>query len=691
MALAAGSASAVDVIEYYNASLDHYFITWVPAEIANLDSGKTKGWTRTGQAFQTYTTPQSGTSPVCRYYIPPALGDSHFFGRGTTECNNTGQKNPSFVLESSDFMQVFLPVAGTCPAGTAQVYRVFSNRPDANHRYMVSKVVRDQMIAKNWLAEGDGPDLVVMCAPVSVDADVDADIVRLLEQSTMGVTEALIVEVKQKGIEAWLDEQLELYESRYTPWPEYRTSSMAERDQCIALPICRVNNIAPDPVVWEFYRQAVNGRDQVRQRFAYVLHQLFVLGQGGPAETYAIGNFQQRVRDFAFSTYEDALYQYSVSPQLGNFQGWANNRPEQNGIKPNENYAREILQLLTTGVYRVNEDGTQQKDDAGNAIPAYDQADVSTLARVFTGFVYPTAPGTISPSINNGNAYSFGPMVPLDQYHDKGAKSLFGGAVQMPAGQGADADVRAAIRALVADSNTPPFICRQLIQRLVTSAPTPAYVQRMVNVFKDNGSGVRGDLKAVLRAILLDPEARGARKTDPGYGRMREPALFFTSIMRALDVQTDGYMPLRMGGDTNMQLFSPPTIFSYFPADFTILNGTLPAAEFGIYGTSAYVVRTNIVNRFIFLHSGDEGIPQPVVPNATGTPFPTMAAFLASTADPAVYVARLNRLFFHGTMSAASRKTITNAVAAIPASDPLTRAKLGAYLALTSLDYLIQK
>ena len=159
------AGSAVNVIEFYHQALDHYFITWVAAEIANLDSGKTKGWVRTGQSFKTYLAAQAGTSPVCRYYIPPALGDSHFFGRGTVECVSTGQKNPSFSLESSDFMQMFLPVAGVCPANTVQVYRVFSNRPDANHRYMIDKAIRDQMTAKGWAAEGDGPDLVVMCAP----------------------------------------------------------------------------------------------------------------------------------------------------------------------------------------------------------------------------------------------------------------------------------------------------------------------------------------------------------------------------------------------------------------------------------------------------------------------------------------------------------------------------------------------
>jgi serine protease len=158
--------ATLPVAEYYNASLDHYFISWVDAEQRNLDDGKTPTrWVRTGYAFNTASGAASGTSPVCRYYIPPALGDSHFFGRGTAECAETGQKNPTFVLEDPAFMHLVLPSAGSCPAGTMPIYRVFSNRADANHRYMTDPAVRDQMVASGWVAEGDGPDLVVMCAP----------------------------------------------------------------------------------------------------------------------------------------------------------------------------------------------------------------------------------------------------------------------------------------------------------------------------------------------------------------------------------------------------------------------------------------------------------------------------------------------------------------------------------------------
>jgi uncharacterized protein YkwD len=159
-------AVPVDVVEYYNAALDHYFITWVPAEIAILDAGvQIKGWVRTGRGFKAYTTAVDGASPVCRFYIPPAYGDSHFFGRGQQECDETASKFPQFVNEDPHFMYMFLPVAGVCPAGTVEVHRAFSNRPDANHRYFIDPSVGTTMVAQHWLLEGDGPNLVVMCAP----------------------------------------------------------------------------------------------------------------------------------------------------------------------------------------------------------------------------------------------------------------------------------------------------------------------------------------------------------------------------------------------------------------------------------------------------------------------------------------------------------------------------------------------
>lgn len=158
--------AVVDVVEFYNASLDHYFITWRPDEVAVLDAGVAiKGWQRTGHAFRAHAERTAATSPVCRFYIPPAYGDSHFFGRGAQECDDTLRKFPHLVLEDATFMHMTLPSDGACPGGTIAVYRLFDNRPDANHRYTSDPAVRDAMVARGWLAEGDGPERVVMCAP----------------------------------------------------------------------------------------------------------------------------------------------------------------------------------------------------------------------------------------------------------------------------------------------------------------------------------------------------------------------------------------------------------------------------------------------------------------------------------------------------------------------------------------------
>jgi hypothetical protein len=167
-ASAVNQAPTVNVVEYYNADLDHYFITWIASEMANLDQGLTPSrWTRTGRSFLAYTQPAATTSQVCRYYIPPSDGNSHFFGRSVAECNATFQAHPEFVLEDPAYMQVMLPAAGVCPSGTQPLYRVYNNRLDANHRYTTDRAVRDQMVAEGWVAEGDGNDQVAMCVPAA--------------------------------------------------------------------------------------------------------------------------------------------------------------------------------------------------------------------------------------------------------------------------------------------------------------------------------------------------------------------------------------------------------------------------------------------------------------------------------------------------------------------------------------------
>ena len=283
-------------------------------------------------------------------------------------------------------------------------------------------------------------------------------------------------------------------------------------------------------------------------------------------------------------------------------------------------------------------------------------------------------------------------MIPFDAFHDQGVKIALGGRLALSAGGSAMAEVRALIRILIDHPSTPPFISRQLIQKTVTSAPTPGYVGRVAAVFRDNGKGVRGDLAAVTRAILLDPEARGSRKTEPEYGRLREPVLFWTGMIRALDVITDGYFPRFLVRESGQELFNPPTVFNYYPADFNLLGSNVPAPEFALFSTTEYVTRSNQVNALLF-HPNTIWFraPQPFVANATGTPPPTLAAFLPDAGDAEVLVQRLNRLLLHGAMTSAMKKTIVNAVNKLPATDALQRTRMAVRLVLASVDYQVQK
>jgi len=684
-------AAAADVIEFYNANLDNYFITADPVEAAAVDHGGAgPGWVRTGDTFGA-----GGNTPVCRFYGSQSPGpNSHFYTVSAAECQSLKQLQATTPItqkrwnfESLDFFST-VPAGGGCFDGMTPVFRAyndgFARGVDSNHRITRSRDAIAAVVARGWKDEG-----VVMCAPPSV-AEKEADVVRLLEQSTLGPTEASVREVLAIGIEPWIAQQLTMNVTRYAFRPWVETNPAVCRDDKTP-PItpesnCILQNISNDPVAWEFYRQSKTAPDQLRLRMAHVWHQILVTNGGN---TYGVSDSQQRMREHVFGTFEELLVNYALSPQLGMFQSWVLNLPEHDGIKPNENFARELMQLFTIGVTELNDDGTPKTDAAGQPIPAYTQADVSTLARVLTGYCFPLKPG--APLSCSGDTYFLGDMIPFNERHDQGAKSLFNGRVNLPANQGAVADVRAAIRALVDHSNTPPSISRQLIQKMVTSAPTPGYVGRVAAVFKNNGQGVRGDLAAVTRAILLDPEARGARRFETHYGRLREPVLFWTSMLRALDVATDGFWPHAVNTQSGQNLFNSATVFNYYPADGTLLGSSLPAPEFGLFSTSEFLNRANQVNSVLYNAGGGQYDPMPFVRDAIGTPSPALVAFLPDAQDPAVLVERLNRLFLHGTMRADMRQTILNAIGRIPATAALDRVRMAINLILVSVDYQVQK
>jgi len=666
--VACGDAPGISfgrAIEYRSTQAAQYRLAVSSEEVSALDA-QSDAWARTGGEFTIAPAPGRGFVAICksgeRYTDECAAGRAAFYTRARA--------------------------GDTCPA---DAYPVFVSRRGDGYRYTTDPSAHARMNR-----EGFSPAGIAFCSPRS-DGDLHADIVRLLEQSTLGPTEPLVEEVRQRGAEAWLDHQLSQNVTRYTQYPFFLPPD--DPAECVddATPpvtpqkYCHAYHIAPWPVGWEFYRQSKAGPDQVRMRMAHVWHQIFVVSDG--PGTYAYAAFHQMLREHALGSFENLLTKYALSPFLGEYQNWLYNEAEHDGLRPNENFARELMQLFTIGVTELNDDGTPKLDASGAPIPTYTQADIEVLARVLTGFGFPPLPGK-SPEWRS-TRYYIGDMVPFEAYHDKGPKHMLGGRLALPAGGAAMDEVRAAIHALVEHPNTPPFIGRQLIQKLVTSDPTPAYVARVAGIFKDNGRGQRGDLAAVVRAVLLDPEARGARKIDPRYGRLREPALFWTAIIRALDVTTDGVIPYEDVARSGQRLFLAPSVFNYYATDYAISDGTLSAPEFAIYGSSEFLNRSNQIVQLLYdadlpvlaFHYG----PRPWVVDAKGTPCPTLSAFLADAADPAALVGRLARLFLHGTMRPGHRRAVVDAVNGLPQGDALGRTRMALRLTLASIDYQVQK
>jgi uncharacterized protein (DUF1800 family) len=246
--------------------------------------------------------------------------------------------------------------------------------------------------------------------------------------------------------------------------------------------------------------------------------------------------------------------------------------------------------------------------------------------------------------------------------------------------------VASAMRNVFVHPNVGPFIGRQLIQKLVTGDPSPQYVARVAGVFDDNGAGVRGDLKAVVRAILLDPEARGDVKLDPAYGKLREPVLLMAAAARAVDARTDGVYFGPAGASLGQNLFHSPSVFNYYPPDHVLPGSSTIAPEFAIQNSSTFINRDNFANTLAF------GTIAPVAtyPGATGTQ-PAWASLQAVAASSNALADKLDATMLHGAMSPAMRAGLIAAVDAIPATDTLTRARTGFYLVLTSPEYQVER
>lgn len=542
------------------------------------------------------------------------------------------------------------------------------------------------------------PAAMLTAAVISAtDLSPDEQASRFLAQATFGPTLDTIAELRQLGYNygAWIDrDAAKPVTSAVALLEAARTAGqITQSDRA-------TNRRARTQVM-------LTASDQLRQRVAYALSQIMVIsdadsnvqnGRDGSSSYWdmlarnALGNFRTLLMDV------------TRHPMMGRYLSHYKNRKadEAAGTRPDENYAREVMQLFSIGLYQLNADGSYITDGAGRPLETYTNEQITEFARVFTGFTDAstnnTGTGTGRADFPNAAQNYTEPMRMWEQQHDTGAKNLLNypgvRKASIPAGQTGLQDVQDAIDNLVEHPSTAPFISRLLIQRLVTSNPSHGYVGRVAAAFLNNGAGVRGDLLAVVKAILLDPEARSlAMLTDPEHGKLREPFLRVTHTLRAgrFTVQ-DGTLPYDLGAFTEGTMgqfpLGSPSVFNFYSPDYEppgpIANARLVGPEFQILNA---VFAVTLPNTFSTL-----------ITNGTGRFRLNLSDLETLAADNAALLDRLDLLFTHGTLSAESRAAIRTALDGItagmvPAGSTLAqqRTRLGVYLILLSPDYAILK
>jgi len=492
---------------------------------------------------------------------------------------------------------------------------------------------------------------------------------RLLDQATFGPTLSDIATVQQLGLSGYIHQQ-------------FATPATLLPDIPATLPaLCSANNSPTPCEESEWWQTALTGPDQLRQRVAFALSELFVISSDSD-NARTITYYHNMLAQDAFTNFSTIMHDVSLSPGMGAYLNMLNSAKAPAGQIANENYPRELMQLFTIGLVMLNQDGTPQLDGNGNTIPTYTQDQVQAFARAYTGWTYATATGGSPTKFPNKTANYFAPMAPVESYHDTTAKILLNGTT-LPAGQTAEQDLAGALANIFAHSNVGPFVCKQLIQHLVTSTPSAAYVARVAAVFANNGSGVRGDMQAVISAILLDQEARaGDSNASFDGGHLREPILWITDALRGLGFtntsSTGSYYALsNQSSQLNEQPYRSGSVFNFFPPSYVIPQTTLNAPEFDLENTASAILRLTLANTIVYNKISGFNIDL----SATST-LGKLAA-----ASPASLVDTLGVTFMHGQMPAQMRTDIINTIT--PLTDAGQRTRVAVYLVLTSSQYKV--
>jgi uncharacterized protein (DUF1800 family) len=517
-----------------------------------------------------------------------------------------------------------------------------------------------------------------------------ADAARFLDQATFGVVASDVAQVQASGIDSYISAQIALPATQYSGYSytphtaplDCRNDGSSPPD---AASLCARDQYSPFQVQRDFFLHALNNPDQLRQRVAFALSQIMVVSSVEIYEAYGLADYQNILLNDAFGNYRTLLQDVALSPTMGHYLDMADSDETNpaNGTVPNQNFAREVLQLFSIGLVELNQDGSQQLDASGAPIPTFAPPTIEGFSAVFTGWTYPPLAGASSQWTNPINFD--GTMVSFPNHHQGGTKLLLNGYT-VPAGQTPEQDLANALDNIFNHPNVGPFIGKQLIQHLVTSNPSPAYVARVSAVFANNGQGVRGDLSAVVRAILEDPEARGVAPVGNLFGHLREPALFITDTMRSLGGQSDGVLLRSASSAMGQPIFEPETVFNFYPPSYQLPGTQTLAPEFGIQNAATALARANFINTVI-MRGG--AAADPTVTGSTGTSIDLTA--LSDAGSSSALVAQLNQTLMHGSLPEDASAIILTATdsAAANSTDPLAAARAASYLMLTSAQYQV--
>jgi uncharacterized protein (DUF1800 family) len=577
-------------------------------------------------------------------------------------------------------------------------------------------------------------------APEYVGYRFSGDRMRFLEQAAFGPNTALDNRVRRIGLRTWLAEQFDMaYPSAANPFPSDPLKPMntapADCDNIndgsngnpIDVPLtCFRDTYSLYKTQTWFFKEAFYSDVQLRHRMTWALSQIFVTSGVEIQQGRHMTEFHKILSNNAFGNYRTLMKQVTLSPTMGQYLDMMISTK----TNPNENYAREIKQLFTIGLFMLNQDGTLQSDGTG-PIPSYDQNVVNNLTKVLTGWQrcnsttvgvcpnYVSTPAVVEDYID--------PMLLNTGNHDLTAKTLLtypgSTTTNVAACPGtcatvaertayANASLEQALDNIYNHPNVAPFVSKNLIQQMITSDPTPAYVGRVAAVFNANRSNP-SQMREVVRAILLDPEARGDVKTDPNFGKLREPVQLFTNYARAFGVrsadglsQSDGNVNRGRTEFNNMAQipFQSPTVFNYFPPDYVIPGTASLGPEFAIMTTGTAIARANFVNRVVFsvvnpplAGSAPFPVTNPDSPNGTSFDFSDLTAMAIADPTSNQLLDELNRRMLHGTMTAQNKSTIMTAVNSVTVSTPPTtaqafsRVQQAVYLLTTSSQYQVQR